>query len=98
MNEDCHVRVGEDGTAAVDFSGYDTVLTCPSGSQPGYYVDEADFSKGVACVRPEERATHAPGLRYLDGFTAEEEEGALPDWVTKIYSDHGFVDGRRRVE
>ena len=94
---DCRVTASSSGGAGsvespsvqqVEFSSYDTVLNCPPGTQPGYYVDESDWSKGVQCLRPDEREEKAPGLRYLDDFVAFETD--MPQWQAKMYADHGF--------
>ena len=90
---DCRVTArgaGSDSSTMqqVEFSSYDAVLNCPTGTQPGYYVDESDWSKGVQCLRPDEREEKAPGLRYLDDFVAFETD--TPQWQAKMYADHGF--------
>jgi len=39
------VVTGPGGEPKVDFSSYDTVFSCPRGTQPGLYIDEDAFHK-----------------------------------------------------
>jgi len=39
------VITGRSGEPEVDYSSYDTVYSCPKGTQPGLYIDEDAFHK-----------------------------------------------------